>query len=137
MIYHDTKFVEARHPHLEVNLLKEQVEACHAAGIRVPIYITVGWDEFQKSVSMSAETTAVLVLAVAATDPEAALTRTETLSSTYLEFRSEQIRSQSGALLDSYQNRLDSLTQRVDALTAEYTAVSSTDPQAQNEAVRA
>lgn len=90
--------------------------------------------EFQKSVSMSAETTAVLVLAVAATDPEAALTRTETLSSTYLEFRSEQIRSQSSALLDSYQDRLDSLTQRVEALTAEYTAVSSTDPQAQNEA---
>src|SRR5688572_3283888 len=45
MIYHDTRF-EARHPHLEVNLLREQVEACHAAGIRVPIYISVGFDEF-------------------------------------------------------------------------------------------
>jgi hypothetical protein len=45
MIYHDTRF-EARHPHLEVNLLKEQIDACHSAGIRVPIYITVGWDEF-------------------------------------------------------------------------------------------
>lgn len=45
LIYHDTRF-EARHPHLEVNLLKEQIEACHAEGIRVPIYITVGFDEF-------------------------------------------------------------------------------------------
>jgi len=44
MIYHDTRFPN-RHPHLEVNLLAEQIEACHALGIRVPIYITVGWDE--------------------------------------------------------------------------------------------
>lgn len=45
MIYHDTKFPN-RHPHLECNLLKEQIEACHALDIRVPIYITVGWDEY-------------------------------------------------------------------------------------------
>lgn len=45
MIYHDTRF-PARHPHLERNLLAEQIEACHAAGIRVPVYISVGWDEF-------------------------------------------------------------------------------------------
>lgn len=45
MIYHDTRFEHAKHPHLKVNLLKEQVEACHAAGIRVPIYISVGFDE--------------------------------------------------------------------------------------------
>ncbi len=47
MIYHDTKFTELRHPGLTCNLLKEQIEACHAAGIRAPIYITVGWDEAQ------------------------------------------------------------------------------------------
>ncbi|NLC58722.1 MAG: beta-galactosidase [Armatimonadetes bacterium] len=45
LIYHDTRF-EARHPHLERNLLKEQIEACHARDIRVPIYISVGLDEF-------------------------------------------------------------------------------------------
>ena len=44
-IYHDTKF-PARHPHLTRNLLKEQIEACHNVGIRVPIYITAGWDEY-------------------------------------------------------------------------------------------
>lgn len=46
-IYHDTRFSEVRHPHLTCNLLAEQIKACHAAGIRVPIYITVGWDELQ------------------------------------------------------------------------------------------
>ncbi len=47
MIYHDTaRFPERRHPHLTCNLLKEQIEACHARDIRVPIYITVQWDLF-------------------------------------------------------------------------------------------
>ena len=44
-IYFDTKaFPERRHPHLKRNLLKEQIEACHARNIRVPIYVTVQWD---------------------------------------------------------------------------------------------
>jgi hypothetical protein len=47
MIYHETRFAEAKHPHLTCNLLAEQIAACHSAGIRVPIYITVGWDELQ------------------------------------------------------------------------------------------
>ncbi|MBI2300490.1 MAG: beta-galactosidase trimerization domain-containing protein [Armatimonadetes bacterium] len=45
MIYHDTRF-PARHPHLTCNLLAEQITACHAEGIRCPIYITVGLDEY-------------------------------------------------------------------------------------------
>lgn len=45
MIYHDTKFEYARHPALRINLLGEQIDACHAVGIKVPVYITVGWDE--------------------------------------------------------------------------------------------
>ena len=44
-MYFDTKaFPERRHPHLTCNLLKEQIEACHARDIRVPIYLTVQWD---------------------------------------------------------------------------------------------
>ncbi len=47
MIYYDTqKFPERRHPHLTRNLLKEQIDACHARDIRVPIYVTVQWDQF-------------------------------------------------------------------------------------------
>jgi hypothetical protein len=42
-IYHDTKF-PYRHPELTCNLLMEQVRACHSADIKVPVYITVGWD---------------------------------------------------------------------------------------------
>lgn len=46
-IYYDTKLnPERRHPHLKRNLLKEQIEACHARDIRVPIYTTVQWDHY-------------------------------------------------------------------------------------------
>ncbi len=45
MIYYDTKF-PAHHPGLSKDLLREQIEACHAEGIRVPIYISVQFDEF-------------------------------------------------------------------------------------------
>jgi hypothetical protein len=38
LIYYDTRLnPERRHPHLQRNLLKEQIDACHARGIRVPI----------------------------------------------------------------------------------------------------
>lgn len=46
-LYYDTKqFPERRHPHLTTNLLAEQIEACHARDIRVPIYLTVQWDAY-------------------------------------------------------------------------------------------
>lgn len=45
-IYHDTKFTERKHPYLKRNLLKEQIEACHKIGIRVPVYVTVQWDHY-------------------------------------------------------------------------------------------
>lgn len=48
MIYYDTR-LPARHPHLRRNLLREQIDACHRCGIRVPVYITVGWDEYSAS----------------------------------------------------------------------------------------
>jgi hypothetical protein len=41
--YTPTRFTQ--HPSLAFDLLSAQVEACHAAGIRAPIYVTVGWDE--------------------------------------------------------------------------------------------
>ena len=41
-IYYDTKLdPERRHPHLGINLLKAQIDACHARKIRVPIYTSV------------------------------------------------------------------------------------------------
>lgn len=48
MLYYDSKaFPERVHPHLKnKNLLKNQIEACHRHNIRVPIYITVQWDQY-------------------------------------------------------------------------------------------
>ncbi len=43
--YQNTKF-PAKHPNLSCDLLTEQIKACHKRGIRVPIYVTVGWDEY-------------------------------------------------------------------------------------------
>ncbi len=44
-IYYDSKaHPQNIHPHLQRNLLKEQIEACHARSIRAPIYTTIQWD---------------------------------------------------------------------------------------------
>jgi hypothetical protein len=46
-LYFDSrKFPERRHPHLQHELLNQQIKACHSHGIRVPIYITVQWDYY-------------------------------------------------------------------------------------------
>lgn len=46
LYYQTNAFPERHHPHLKRNLLKEQIEACHKQGIRVPIYTTIQWDHF-------------------------------------------------------------------------------------------
>lgn len=44
-IYFDSPILaEKKHLHLTRSLLREQIDACHASGNRVPIYITVQWD---------------------------------------------------------------------------------------------
>ncbi|MBI5032711.1 MAG: beta-galactosidase trimerization domain-containing protein [Chloroflexi bacterium] len=49
-IYYDTPLnPERRHPHLAINLLKAQIDACHARNIRVPIYTSVQWDHYTAS----------------------------------------------------------------------------------------
>src|SRR4028118_17955 len=44
MCYYPSK-VGPAHPSLSFDLLGEQIEACHRAGIRAPIYLTVVWNE--------------------------------------------------------------------------------------------
>ncbi|NMB46859.1 MAG: beta-galactosidase [Firmicutes bacterium] len=47
MYFDSEKFPERIHPHLtNRDLLKEQIEACHSYGIRVPIYTTIQWDYY-------------------------------------------------------------------------------------------
>lgn len=46
-LYYDSqRFPARRHPTLRQPLLAAQIEACHAHGIRTPIYVTVQWDDF-------------------------------------------------------------------------------------------
>ncbi len=42
--YHPTK-VGRMHPNLKFDLLRAQVDACHEAGIRVPVYVSGGFNE--------------------------------------------------------------------------------------------
>lgn len=44
MSYYPTK-IGTPHPHLDFDLLGAQIEACHARGIRAPIYVTVVWEQ--------------------------------------------------------------------------------------------
>lgn len=43
--YHPTT-VGAEHPHLEIDLLGQQIEALQAVGIKTPIYLSAAWDEY-------------------------------------------------------------------------------------------
>ncbi len=40
--YYPTR-VGQPHPHLKINLLQAQIQACHEIGVRAPIYLTLGW----------------------------------------------------------------------------------------------
>ena len=40
--YYPTK-IGNPHPHLEIDLLGQQIEACHEIGVTAPIYFTMGW----------------------------------------------------------------------------------------------
>ncbi|MBM4040200.1 MAG: beta-galactosidase [Planctomycetes bacterium] len=42
--YHPTQ-VGAMHPSLTFDLLGAMIEACHAADIKIPVYVSIGWDE--------------------------------------------------------------------------------------------
>jgi hypothetical protein len=45
--YFDSKaYPERRHPHLQKELLRQQIEACHRREIRAPIHLTVQWDHY-------------------------------------------------------------------------------------------
>ena len=45
LYYPSKRYPEKIHPHLERrDLLGEQIEACHAAGIQVPVYVPIQWD---------------------------------------------------------------------------------------------
>ena len=47
MTYHPTK-IGCQHPYLKFNLLSEQIAACHEIGVKAPIYISAGFDEYYR-----------------------------------------------------------------------------------------
>ncbi len=44
--YRSEKFARLIHPHLEREVLNEQIAACRKRGIKTPVYVTVQWDHF-------------------------------------------------------------------------------------------
>lgn len=76
-------------------------------------------DAFQSSVSATPVTSKVLTVTVAAPDDAAATTRTDSLTQNFLDFRSEQLRSQSRALIESYRQRISDLRDEARSLGAD------------------
>lgn len=76
-------------------------------------------EAFQSSLSASSVTSKVLTVTVTAPDDAAATARTESLTRNFLDFRSQQIRSQSEALIDSYRQRISDLRDKARTLTTE------------------
>lgn len=47
MLYYPSKVHQAAiHPHLQRDLLGEQLQACRAEGIKAPVYMPIQWDQF-------------------------------------------------------------------------------------------
>ena len=45
--YYPTKIKHAKmHPNLKIDLLGQQIEACHEINVKSPIYLTVGWSAY-------------------------------------------------------------------------------------------
>ena len=47
LYYRSKRFPQFQHPHLTRDLLREQIAACHARGIKAPIYVSIQWDALQ------------------------------------------------------------------------------------------
>ncbi len=92
-IYFDTKkHPERRHPHLTRDLLREQIEACHARGIRVPIYTTVQWDHYTANEHPEWLVVDEKGCPVGTPPYEAGFYRTLCVNSPYLDFLKEHTR---------------------------------------------
>lgn len=89
---------------------------------------------FQNSVTATPDSTAVLVLDVAAPNDAAAVARAKSLSENYLVFRNRQIQSQANALINGYRKRVAALQAEVDRLTRQFNTLSSSGPEVQSQA---
>lgn len=98
-----------------------------AASVVDELELDVPPEVFQSWVTVVPETSTVLDLSVSAPDDRTALTRAEVLAENFLEFRTQQFRSQADAVIAGYRDRVEVLQERVEDLTVEYATVSATD----------
>jgi hypothetical protein len=89
---------------------------------------------FLKTLVVNPLSSNVVVLEVTGPDDGTTLSRTRTLANAFLTFRSEQIRTRSGALIQEYENRLAALEQELTSLTNAYEALRGEGSANQNEA---
>jgi hypothetical protein len=79
-------------------------------------------------------TSQILVLDVRAPNDAAARERADVLAKTFLDFRAEQLRSRSDALISGYENQVNALKKDLDTLSAEYEVLSSSGATGQDQA---
>lgn len=91
-------------------------------------------EEFQNSLTATPVSSTILVLEIPGPSDEAAVERAKVLSDNYFDFRTEQIQSQSKALVSGYEKRVASLQRESDGLTKQYETLSVSGPDGRSQA---
>lgn len=91
-------------------------------------------DELQAAVTVTVETTTVLLLEVDGPDPAEAQRRTEAVAQTFLDFRTETMAVQTDARTDRYRIRVEALQGEARTLSAQYDVLSGSGPRGRAEA---
>jgi capsular polysaccharide biosynthesis protein len=131
MLKHDPYAIPDQAMATDMSLLRTRTVASEVVE---KLGLTTTPEAFQNSVTATPESSNVLRLEVNAPNGEAAVTRARVLSDTYLAFRTDQIRSQTDALIAGYEKRIAVLQGKVAGLTQQYNAVTGSSSRAQNRA---
>jgi capsular polysaccharide biosynthesis protein len=91
-------------------------------------------EKLQESVVVTQLSTTVLLLEVPGTDDADAVARAATFADSYLDFRTEQIESQTEAMLAGHEERLETLQTDVERITRQYDALTRSTAASQDQA---
>ena len=94
-------------------------------------------EAFQQSVVVTPITSQVMLLDVRAPNAPEAKRRADQLASTFLEFRSAQMRTRTDSIIAGNKERIAGLQERVDRLTSEYDSLSGGGTEQQSQAAAA
>ncbi|MDN5854006.1 MAG: hypothetical protein L0K86_14395, partial [Actinomycetia bacterium] len=117
MLAHESDAEPATAMETDVSLLRTRTVA---ESVIDELGLNMAPEDFQALVAAEPVTSSVLVLTVQAPDDAAAIARIESLSENFLDFRAEQIESQSKAVVQSYRKRVSELEVKVTTLTNQY-----------------